>query len=355
MSTLSFEHLTETEFEEFCYDLLCHMGFRNVNWRKGTGLATSPADSGRDIECELAREEIGNQTYYDIWFVECKHYKNNRSVPREKLLGALSAAMIDRPDRLLFIVSSFLSNSAKDSLERFSKETRPAFKIWYWELTKIEELLGKLADKNKLLQKYRLGVPSDFTSQLHPAHVAYLRLAPTNTLSYVISTLDLLESDLRDRALSWVYRLILQPQLRDPTSAHDRLVYDALIAEPRVDQSSYAAFRQRCFDIQASGFLNEHVLAHFIISFALQNMLAMGDVEKTTSTIDLVRSMLRFPKDSRFRDGTPKEETQFQAETLRDEQSIASIPSFIYRNREIYVKFCEAVLPRLQRELYHDG
>ena len=46
----SFDHLDPTTFEQFCYDLLVEMGFSNVTWRKGTGLETSPADQGRDIE-----------------------------------------------------------------------------------------------------------------------------------------------------------------------------------------------------------------------------------------------------------------------------------------------------------------
>jgi hypothetical protein len=46
---LALNRLSATEFEEFCHDLLEELGFVNLDWRKGTGKKTSPADSGRDI------------------------------------------------------------------------------------------------------------------------------------------------------------------------------------------------------------------------------------------------------------------------------------------------------------------
>ncbi len=58
MQPFSLDHFTETEFERFCYDLLSELKFINLNWRKGTGFASSPADHGRDIECQLPHEDI---------------------------------------------------------------------------------------------------------------------------------------------------------------------------------------------------------------------------------------------------------------------------------------------------------
>lgn len=57
MHSLSFDSLDETEFEAFCYDLLNEFGFINVDWRKGTELATSPSDRSRDIVCQWEHTE----------------------------------------------------------------------------------------------------------------------------------------------------------------------------------------------------------------------------------------------------------------------------------------------------------
>jgi hypothetical protein len=55
---LHFERLTEAQFEEFTVDLLHALKFVNIDWRKGTGKSTSPADGGRDIACQLVRTDV---------------------------------------------------------------------------------------------------------------------------------------------------------------------------------------------------------------------------------------------------------------------------------------------------------
>src|ERR1700745_1620220 len=75
MNETSFDGLSSSKFEEFCFDLLHASGFVNVDWRKGTGLATSPADKGRDIVCDHPRSEPDGRQYFERWFVACKHFK----------------------------------------------------------------------------------------------------------------------------------------------------------------------------------------------------------------------------------------------------------------------------------------
>src|SRR5437879_13474323 len=95
MEHFSLDHLHETEFEQFCYDLLQDLGFLNLNWRKGTGLAASPADSGRDLEGTLHRPRVDGETATEKWFVECKHYQ--KGVPVDALTGALAWADAECP------------------------------------------------------------------------------------------------------------------------------------------------------------------------------------------------------------------------------------------------------------------
>jgi hypothetical protein len=83
MGQFSLDHLTDVEFEQFCYDLLLELSFTNINWRKGTGLSSNPSDRGRDIECRLIVKDIDEETYLETWFIECKHYK--REVPPDAI------------------------------------------------------------------------------------------------------------------------------------------------------------------------------------------------------------------------------------------------------------------------------
>ncbi|MEO6197165.1 MAG: restriction endonuclease, partial [Dehalococcoidia bacterium] len=75
MSRLELDSLDGTDFEEFCFELLHELGFVNVDWRKGTGLDSSPADGGRDIVAQWERTDVDGSQHLETWFVECKHQK----------------------------------------------------------------------------------------------------------------------------------------------------------------------------------------------------------------------------------------------------------------------------------------
>jgi hypothetical protein len=112
-----------SRFEEFCFDILHASGFVNIDWRKGTGLATSPADKGRDIVCDHPRSDPDGSQYFERWFVDCKHFK--KGVPPKELRNLLAWAEADRPDVAVFAVSNFLSNPAKEYLEAYRRNNHP--------------------------------------------------------------------------------------------------------------------------------------------------------------------------------------------------------------------------------------
>src|ERR1017187_401150 len=136
---LPIDDMTDTQFEEFCFDLLRELGFVNLDWRKGTGLNASPSDSGRDIVGQLPREELDGRQYFETWFVDCKHYK--RGVPPDKVTGLLAWAAAERADVALVIASNFLSNPCKDFLKAYETSNRPPFRIRYWERPALARML----------------------------------------------------------------------------------------------------------------------------------------------------------------------------------------------------------------------
>jgi len=148
---ISFDGLSSTDFEEFCADLLHASGFVNIDWRKGTGLATSPADKGRDIVCDHLRVEPDGSQHFEGWFIDCKHFK--RGVPPKELQNLLAWAEAERPDVALFIASNFLSNPAKEYLDAYRRNNRPSFKIRYWEKPQLARMLRR---KLTLQRKYDL-------------------------------------------------------------------------------------------------------------------------------------------------------------------------------------------------------
>ncbi len=151
MQRLNFNKLSATDFEDFSFHLLSRLGYINVDWRKGTPLSSSPSDSGRDIVCQQAREDLDNTRHLETWFVDCKRYK--KAVPPTELQSALAWAEAERPDTLLFILSGFLSNGAKDYLESYKRNKRPPFRIKCWERPQLEQIAGP---KRTLLMQFDL-------------------------------------------------------------------------------------------------------------------------------------------------------------------------------------------------------
>lgn len=148
---IAFNRLSDSEFEEFCFDLLEELGFVNLNWRKGTGKKTSPSDSGRDIEGLLQRTDIDGTRSHEKWFFDCKHYE--KGVPAKDLQNLLAWAEAERCHVAVFIVSNFLSNAAKDYIEKYERNNHPPFRIRYWERPKLETMTR---GKRDLLEMHRL-------------------------------------------------------------------------------------------------------------------------------------------------------------------------------------------------------
>jgi hypothetical protein len=167
MKDLNFDHLSDTKFEQFTRDILCHLKFVNVDWRKGTGLKSSPADRGRDIVAYQDRTDVDESRHLEKWFVDCKHYK--RGVPPTELHNLLTWAEAERPDVALFVVSNFLSNASKDYLENYRRNNRPPFKIKYWEKPQLERMVNA-----RLIRKHDLAdMPLRSVEQILEAEVEF--------------------------------------------------------------------------------------------------------------------------------------------------------------------------------------
>jgi Restriction endonuclease len=124
LGSISFANLDETDFEEFCYDLLFQLGFVNIDWRKGTPKKASPADRGRDIVAQLEHVDVDGHKYFDTWFIDCKHYK--RGVPPEALQGLTTWAEAERPGTALVIPRDSARTRPRTGSRPTSSATRPS-------------------------------------------------------------------------------------------------------------------------------------------------------------------------------------------------------------------------------------
>ena len=316
----SFNHLSPTEFEEFCFELLGKLDFENVKWRKGTGYSSSPSDSGRDIECERLIRDIDGEISLEKWFVECKHHK--KGIPPNEIQGVLSWANAKRPNKVLIIVTNFLSNPCKDYVENYISENNPPFKIKYWELKDLEKItLGQ----SLLLTKYNISDRLDFVKLMHPTHLQYIRTHKLNTLDYFFEIIDKLNSEKRDEIFGWLYLYL-------------------------TNDDSYDNFKRECYILESKVKI---YLANYIIDTTLKILFSRGDTTTEDISILLTEFLLELMRKELNEDEDAKNYKE-KAKILKGIEE-TDISDSIEKNYLLYTFFCEEVLPKLIAEPFmHD-
>lgn len=337
MQPFSLNHLSDVEFESLCYDLLSEMGFINISWRKGTGLTSSPSDRGRDIECYLPREDIDGTSYLEKWFVECKHYE--KGVPPDKIQGALTWSMSERPHKLLIIASNFLSNPAKDFIENYKRNNIPPFNIKVWERPELEKLT---VGKSKLLRKYKIGADFPHLAIMNPVHILYSKDSPANTLEYFLKLLDGLDAEKRDNILSGQYFILIRPRLRKSVTGKET------INELLIDDVSYDSYKKKCRELVAV--IDEHFLVLSIVTYLLQHLLVSGDTTALDEKIEFNKSMIKDFEEKKKVGGEDIETIESCIEITQE--IVRTLPTRIKENYELYQYFCErVVLPLLLEKI----
>lgn len=284
------------------------------------------------MECEFEFAVAGDSVV-ERRFVECKHHM--RGVPPQELEAALSAATAERPDALLFMVSGFLSNPAKERLRAYQANNRPPFRILVWE---HPDLLTRVGRYGTLLRKYGLSDPEPHLALLHPAHVRYLREVPDYTLDELFAVLEALRPDERTEHLDWVRHSVIRPRMRAPRHKEE------VLADLIVDPTDYQAFKAACRRID----IDEMLLVGAVVDTSLRALLRASDTssigvmrQRQQDFIDFMRR--RLPVDR-------AEQDALQRLIAKHETMLAEIESRVYRNRGRYDAFCERVLlPLLKR------
>jgi len=337
LPTFSLDHLGPGDFERFCCDLLCELGFKNVDWQKGTGLEASPSDRGRDIQCQVGQVDPDGSEHMRTWFVECKHHV--KGVPPSHIQAALSWATAEQPDTLLIIASNFLSNPTKDYLRDYERENKPRFKIKVWERPDLERLtLGK----SRLLRKYNIVGSFPFLSILHPIHLFYISEFTLNSITYFFETLDQVESARRDEILGGVYELIIRPRYREAISDDEKVL------DLRIDPVSYEIFKKKCLSIVARGVIADFLLVFLIVNFTLHCLVKVGD----TTSIDTFVGRMKHMREYFTNELEKRPQDKMSLERLRDfcEERIANADENTEQNYRLYKFFCESVVSRLLLE-----
>lgn len=133
---IDFCKITSSQFEELCFDLITRLGYKDLIWRRGG------ADSGRDIEGKFYIENPIIGGYDERWFFECKNY--SQGVPPEKLSGKISWCDSEKPDHVVFFISSYLTNNARQWLNKITPQK--SYKIHVIEGKELKRIVSKFKD-----------------------------------------------------------------------------------------------------------------------------------------------------------------------------------------------------------------
>ena len=238
------------EFESLCYDLLDHMGFKDLEWRKGQNAGCSSSDSGRDIQGAQYRIYIDGQVIQETWYVECKHWKP--AVPPTAISALFTWASAERPDVVLVASSGALSNPAHDWIESYRANNNPPFKTKVWEEKALSALLSEYPDI--LL---RFGIATRATS---PNLLALWRDLNYHTLDHLFALLDRMDGEARNRMLAYAYRAVLPYRIGQPVTG------DESLKELDLDPPDYLKLKGACRHLVQKCEVSENFIAYALVS-----------------------------------------------------------------------------------------
>lgn len=145
---INFNQLSPGQFEELCFELIIKHGFTSITWRQGG------ADNGRDIEADFSISNGLLGTFSEKFFFECKRYE--KGVPPAELYSKIAWADAEKPQNLVFFISSYLTNNAREWIEKIKKDR--FYKIHVLEgkslikiLTQHDDLISKYFIKDKFI------------------------------------------------------------------------------------------------------------------------------------------------------------------------------------------------------------
>jgi hypothetical protein len=197
---IDFSVLDPAAFEELCFDLLARLGFQELTWRRAA------ADSGRDIEGKWTVQLPVVGASRETWAVECKHY--SRGVPPDALSSKLSWAEAERPSRLLILVSSHLTNGARDWL--LKREKQLAFRVHVIEGKLLRQ---QLLAYDELVERYFGSRYSHLLRQSVQSWALHGLIPSLETLRLLLDQLDHSKLTVGELGFLWCARTLRQSEI----------------------------------------------------------------------------------------------------------------------------------------------
>lgn len=215
---IDFLSITDNQFEEACFELLIEMGYQELIWRQGG------ADNGRDIEGFYQNKNPLVEIVNEKWFFECKRYEGG--VPPEQLYSKIAWADAEKPQHVVFFISSYLSNNARTWLEKISRD-----KSYFIHVIEGKRLKGLLLEHSHIITKYFVSQYEKLlldTRKNWLVHGIYPDIA---TLIVLLESLDLSKLTENEIGFFWSVAKLKESELDESLPGDKQLILDSLFHE----------------------------------------------------------------------------------------------------------------------------
>jgi len=212
---IDFSRITDSEFEELCFDLLYRLNYKSLVWRR------AGPDAGRDIEGQYSIINPLVGEYTERWFIECKRY--TEGVSPEKLNSKIAWADAEKPDHLLFILSSHLTTGAREWLEKIKSQ-----KPYIIHIIEGKALRGILIQHHDLVTRYCLDKYGKLLLEAKRKWLIYDVLPDVETLAMLAANIDPSRLSRDDVVFLWCSKILRADEYEKWCEEHDPFSFDYL-------------------------------------------------------------------------------------------------------------------------------
>ncbi|MDR6487213.1 hypothetical protein J2799_001698 [Chryseobacterium vietnamense] len=296
---IDFNNLRPEEFEELCFQLILKNDFIRITWRRGD------TDNGRDIEAyyKVHNNIIGEQ--YEKFFFECKKYE--KGVPPSELNSKIAWADAERPKHLVIFVSSYLTNNAREWIEKIKRDK-------YYSIHVIEEkeIINLLLKHDDLISKYFIEDKNKkLLTETIEKWLIYNLIPDFYTYYYLLENLD--KSSLTTKEVVFLYILYFTHYSKleevDNKEYHgidissDILELNEILVRNYNSMDFILKNRTRIETLSGEGLLcmDEEMISEYNYDFiATQLILHSGMRDSENSTFKMANYMFRRISDTEF-------------------------------------------------------
>lgn len=187
---IDFLKLSARKFEEACFDLLLNLDYQGLIWRQGG------ADSGRDIEGRRTMRSALVGPYDEKWFFECKRYETG--VPPEVLNSKIAWADAEKPNHLVVLISSYLTDGARSWLEKLAPQKPYAIHI-----VEGKALKKLILSYPEIVSQYFLDQEAKLLIDARKRWLVHNILPDVETMSLLVTKLDYQRLSADELAFLW--------------------------------------------------------------------------------------------------------------------------------------------------------